>query len=244
MRKRIKNRNSSTSRSRLEIIRISEVSQSVTSVRSVSQQKEKMFDESCDDESVGLSGEDVLKITLFEIVDNILGELKTRFQHLEDISEKFGFLNGSNIFKMNVKDLHTPAKKLAETYKDDINEYEFLEEIESCKHHALVLDANMKTAPPARHLHLIYKHRLDEGYPNMTTALKIFVTLPVTVVSDERSFSKLKLVKNYLRSTMAQESLSNLSIIAIEHKRASNISYDNTIKIFACKIPRRLKLVI
>lgn len=70
-----------------------------------------MFDESCDDKSVGLSGKDVLKITLFEIVDNILGELKTRFQHLEEISENFSFLTGSNILKVNVNDLHTAAKK-------------------------------------------------------------------------------------------------------------------------------------
>lgn len=32
---------------------------------------------------------------------------------------------------MNVKDLKAEAYKLAETYKDDINEDEFLEEVES-----------------------------------------------------------------------------------------------------------------
>jgi hypothetical protein len=42
-----------------------------------------------------------------------------------------------------------------------------------------------------------------------------------------RLFSKLKLIKNYLRSTMSQERLSTLEILAIERDIASNIKYDN-----------------
>ena len=40
--------------------------------------------------------------------------------------------------------------------------------------------------------------------------------MSVTVASAERSFSKLKLIKNYLRSTMTQERLTTLSTISIE----------------------------
>ena len=36
-------------------------------------------------------------------------------------------------------------------------------------------------------------------------ALRTFCTLPVTVADAECSFSKLKLIKNYLRSTMKQD---------------------------------------
>ena len=42
--------------------------------------------------------------------------------------------------------------------------------------------------------------------PNITSSivLRILLTLTVTVASCERSFSKLKIIKNYLRSTMTQ----------------------------------------
>lgn len=53
---------------------------------------------------------------------------------------------------------------------------------------------------------------LIEVYPNMWVALRIAVTTPVTVASAERSFSKLKLIKTYLRSTMSQERLNGLAI--------------------------------
>ena len=33
--------------------------------------------------------------------------------------------------------------------------------------------------------------------PDVAIAFKIFLTIPVTVASAERSFSKLKLIKNY-----------------------------------------------
>ena len=49
-------------------------------------------------------------------------------------------------------------------------------------------------------------------YPNVDIAYRILLTTPVTVASAERSFSKLKLLKNYLRSSMSQERLNGLEI--------------------------------
>ncbi|XP_074305332.1 uncharacterized protein LOC141640427 [Silene latifolia] len=43
---------------------------------------------------------------------------------------------------------------------------------------------------------------VEDCYPNASIAYRIFLTVPVTVASAERSFSKLKLIKNYLRSSM------------------------------------------
>jgi len=42
-----------------------------------------------------------------------------------------------------------------------------------------------------------------DSYPNVSIAYRILFTMPVTVASAERSFSKLKLLRNYLRSVMS-----------------------------------------
>ena len=54
--------------------------------------------------------------------------------------------------------------------------------------------------------------------PNVSIAYRILFTVPVTVASAERIFSKLKLLRNYMRSTMSQEKLNGLAILYIEKK--------------------------
>ena len=63
-----------------------------------------------------------------------------------------------------------------------------------------------------------------ELFPNLWIALRIACTLPVTVASAERSFSKLKLIKSDLRCTLAQERLKGLALISVNHKVGQDIS--------------------
>lgn len=49
---------------------------------------------------------------------------------------------------------------------------------------------------------IIYStRRIFDIYLNLNIALRLIVTLPVTVTSGERSFSSFKLIKTYLRPT-------------------------------------------
>jgi len=47
------------------------------------------------------------------------------------------------------------------------------------------------------------------------------------------SFSKLKLIKNYLRSTMGQSRLSDLALLSIESDMVKDIDFDDVIDRFA-----------
>ena len=44
-------------------------------------------------------------------------------------------------------------------------------------------------------LNFIYNNNLIDSFPNATISLKIYLSLPVTVASAERSFSELKIIK-------------------------------------------------
>jgi len=67
---------------------------------------------------------------------------------------------------------------------------------------------------------IMYKLFLLKGlksiFPNLYQVLQIGVTLPISSASTERSFSKLKIVKTRLRSTMTQNRLEDLLIISCE----------------------------
>jgi hypothetical protein len=80
---------------------------------------------------------------------------------------------------------------------------------------------------------------MASSFTDVVTALLLFLTLPVTVASAERSFSKLRLIKNYLRSTMAQERLRNLSLLSIEANAAETMDTDQVIDEFANAKARR-----
>ena len=54
--------------------------------------------------------------------------------------------------------------------------------------------------------------------PEFAKALKILAVIPATSCSAERSFSSLRRLKTYLRSSMGQERLSNLALLHIERE--------------------------
>lgn len=76
-------------------------------------------------------------------------------------------------------------------------------------------------------------------YPNIFVAYRILFTIPITVASAERSFSKLKLLKNYLRSTMSQERLNELATLCIEKKLLDDVNIEAIIDDFSSRNVRR-----
>jgi hypothetical protein len=68
------------------------------------------------------------------------------------------------------------------------------------------------------------------------------LTIPVTVASGERSFSKLKFIKTYLRSTMAQDRLVGLAMLSIENDIASCLDYSEVVTKFAAIKARKVCL--
>jgi len=71
---------------------------------------------------------------------------------------------------------------------------------------------------------------------------RVILTIPVTVASSEQNFSKLKLLKSYLRSTMTQERLNDLAMIALESDILEKIDYESIIENFISRNTKRMML--
>ena len=84
-------------------------------------------------------------------------------------------------------------------------------------------------------LNALAEYRLESIFPNLTVSLRMFLMVPATISSAERSFSKLKLIKNYLSSSMGQDRLINLGRLSIESDIARKIDLDDIILRFAKK---------
>lgn len=81
-------------------------------------------------------------------------------------------------------------------------------------------------------LNLIHLYKLIDSAPNMEIGLRILSTIGVRVATYEKSFSKMKLIKNYMRSTMSNCRLTKLAILSIERVVTDSIDFDSVISDF------------
>eukprot|EP00731_Ephydatia_muelleri_P001290 Em0001g1290a len=186
----------------------------------------------------GLSVQDeasrVMKLSLHTLCQ----ELQERSIRLQELNSKFGFLlNVQSLINGNVEsDLVHQCADFGVVYEGDVNGAALYQEIADCQ----MLFANRQTLPstPEELLKATIQYGKDV-FPNLQTALQILLTMPVSVASCERSFSKLKIIKTYLRSTMAQERLGNLAILSIEKEVFNSVDFDQIIDQFAEKKSRK-----
>lgn len=189
------------------------------------------------------SAKDRLQIEFFNcLVDAAISSLNERFTQLHQVYETFGFLfNISALKNYSDDDIRKCCLDLYSALSDgdnhDIDGVEMFSELRTISN----FDASeLQTSVNA--LNFLYNKGYAELFPNTAIALQILMTIPVSVASGERSFSKLKLIKNYLRSQMSQERLNGLAMISIEREIAKVISYDDIISDFALLQARRIDI--
>ena len=80
---------------------------------------------------------------------------------------------------------------------------------------------------------------MNGGRENLAIALRILLTVPATVTTTEPSFSKLKLIKTFNRSSMKVERLSGLAMISIESDMARRLDMTDVINTFTTSKVRK-----
>ncbi|XP_034990458.2 52 kDa repressor of the inhibitor of the protein kinase [Zootoca vivipara] len=161
------------------------------------------------------------------LLDVTITELNERFELLSEHNDNFSFLHNIEKWRKLEKgqkraQFSNLQQKLTSKSGADIDGEDLVHELE-----LVPIDFRRETTPLDL-LNYIYSNKMMLVFPNLSILLRIYLTLPVTVAEDERSFSKFKFVKDYLRSTLTQEGLANLAMISIEQDVA--IDADDLIK--------------
>jgi len=115
-------------------------------------------------------------------------------------------------------------------HNDDINGADILSEVERLKFQSSAIVEDVQSALSINLLNASNRSGLQEVYPNINIALRLFLTLSVTVATCERNFGKLKLLTERMNE-LIQNSLyrscfmTGLALISIEHVAACRIDY-------------------
>jgi hypothetical protein len=192
-----------------------------------------------EDANESQSPQEKFKITYFyHIIDQALTSLKDRFEQFQRYEEIFGFLLNGKFKSISEDKLMEHCSQLQSflEYKEhcDIYADELFQELRYLK---TLLPKDITKSIDI--LNIIKSYWEEGGFQTVWVTYRILLTIPVTVASAEMSFSKLKLIKTYLWTTMSQERLSGLAMISIENEYLDKLNYDDLIEEFASRNARR-----
>jgi hypothetical protein len=203
--------------------------------------RKRQFDENLNTPSVELAEQESFRVNYFlYIVDQAGVSLTKRFEQYQKYESVFGFLfTSQNLQSLDNASLDSCCSNLEQILKH--NEQSDVDGKELCVELRLLRE--MLPGGKMGPLDILrFMKGMSSCFPNTIISYRILLTIPVTVASAERSFSKLKLLKSYLRSTMLQERLNGLAMIAIENDLLESIQYEDLIDEFVSQNVRRMAL--
>ncbi|XP_071689073.1 uncharacterized protein [Rutidosis leptorrhynchoides] len=205
--------------------------------------RKKQFDEIPNTEREQQSAKDQFRTDYFIVlVDMALVQLNSRFKQMKNFESIFGFLfDASKLAYLDIVKLKECCMNLESALTcdndSDIDGNDLFMELKVLKD--MLPKKAYEGERPWTSIQIMEFTKKMDLFPNILLAYKILLTVPVTVASAERSFSKLKLLKSYLRSTMSQERLNGLAILSIENKFLADIDYEKIIDDFASRNAQR-----
>ncbi|VVC38323.1 HAT, C-terminal dimerisation domain [Cinara cedri] len=186
----------------------------------------------------------ILKLIFFnQVLDTGIQSIIERFDKLSEHNSLFSFLYNISIIEDENELLkHCKDLQLSLTSNNglntDINALELHQELISFKR----CSRNEKS-DPRKVSEYICKRKMVELFPNLVKALKILLTLPIIAASAERSFSKMKIMKNYLRSQICQLCLVGLATLSIEKDVSNKLGMEEIVADFAALKARKIKII-
>lgn len=168
------------------------------------------------------------KVSCFYVMcDSLTVQLNQRMSAYSEVLNNFACL-----FDTDKQTAYENAKKLSNLYPTDLEE-DFVEEF------IHIFPLIQKQHSIEEKLKKITNLGINDTFANVHTALKLFLTLPISNCTGERSFSLLKRIKSPLRTSVTNEKLSALSLLAIESDITKKLDFNDVIHDFVQKKVRR-----
>ncbi|XP_063918635.1 zinc finger MYM-type protein 1-like [Zophobas morio] len=193
--------------------------------------KRKLHFDEIQNNEIEMTAQDSFRIKTFNVIlDCLKSKLIQRNDSYKKINEKFSVI--TELRHLDAKSVREKSKSLQSFFSLDLEDS--LED-EMLHFQAHCAEKNLGNISPIDLMKFLRKNELDSVFPNVDIAYRMFVCTPTSNCSAERSFSTLKRVKNYLRSTMTEDRLNSLAVLTIECESEVLLSldFDDIIEQFA-----------
>lgn len=167
------------------------------------------------------SVEDQYRLFYFEAIDLAIVSIEDRFN-------QSGFLMYQNLEELlikaaNNKDFSSELEKIVSFYGDDFEATELSSQLEIFSSSFNSESSSQVTLREAIKCVQDFSPGQRAYYSQVCKVVQLILVMPATNAASERSFSTMKRVKSYLRSTMGQERLNNLMIMNIYKAEAEKL---------------------
>lgn len=177
----------------------------------------------------------------FEALECAYGEVERRFKQADfQVIQSLECL----LIKAANNQKAEPEECLMKYLEKDINVQTFCTQLTmvadmiktAFQHTPVKKVTSLRTIADAMNQSEIYKRMLGE----IDKVLKLYFTFPVTSSTAERSFSSLRRLKSFLRSTMTQSRLNNLLLLYVHTSETDDLELENIAREFISVNTRRL----
>lgn len=199
----------------------------------------KYFDELSVDRRLE-NGEVSYRTKVYEnVLDIIISQMDLRFKGMQTVQEHFFFLNPKTLLELEETEILRRCDTFQGTHKDFIGPAFSMQYLNFL---SLIKDDIKDTWTTKKLCEQIFSvlGHMECDFTEVFTSVLLFYSIPVTSATAERTFSKLKIIKNYLRNKMSQDRLKNLALIAIENRAASELDVSELIEEFSNRKARKL----
>jgi hypothetical protein len=167
-------------------------------------------------------------------VNQLQSSLRSRIEAYRNIREVFRVITDFDV--LQAEDIRKFLVDLAKTYCADLESSVFPDEM------VQFVDFAKSKKSPASIAMLLHTEDLQFTFPNVSIALRMYMCLMVSNCTGERSFSKLALIKNKLRSTMKDKRLTALELLSVESELLDTVSFKDILDQFAAAKSRKCEL--
>lgn len=178
------------------------------------------------------------KHNFFEVIDWIIAEISNRFNQ-----PSFTFIQKVEtlfIDAANGKEAQIPTD-VRQCYDNDLDFDRLHQQLQSlpdlCSHCRKV--TNIDTITQA--LVESDNRAIRSMFSEVRKLLQLYLTVPITSSTSERSFSALRQIKTYLRNTMGQARMNHAVICYVHSDRTDAVDLFEAAKEFACANDNRMK---